>query len=104
MTHPGEICRCLDEERKNANSNDGLYSRFLICMPKPEFRDAFVNGEILPNTPNLARVFYVIDQMHKTKKVYIYDDDARKWPSSFTMNNRNSSEKTTVLTLIYQEY
>lgn len=58
MAHPGEICRCLDEERKNANSNDGLYSRFLICMPKPEFRDADVNGEILPNTPNLAR--YII--------------------------------------------
>lgn len=55
MAHPGEICRCLDEERKNASSNDGLYSRFLICMSKPEFRDADVNSEILPNTPNLAR-------------------------------------------------
>lgn len=26
----------------------------------------------------LSRVFYVIDQMHKTKRVYIYDDDAQK--------------------------
>lgn len=50
MAHPGEICRCLDDERKNANSNDGL-----ICMPEPEFRDADVNGEISPITPNLAR-------------------------------------------------
>jgi hypothetical protein len=55
MAHPGEVCRCLDEEQKNANSNDGLYSRFLFCMPKPEFRDADVNGELLPNTPTIAR-------------------------------------------------
>ncbi|CAC5365726.1 unnamed protein product [Mytilus coruscus] len=40
MAHQGEICKVLDEERKNANNNDGLYSRFLVCMPRPEFLDA----------------------------------------------------------------
>ncbi|XP_062601644.1 uncharacterized protein LOC134263323 [Saccostrea cucullata] len=83
MAHPGEICRCLDEERKNANSNDGLYSRFLLCMPKPEFRDADLNEEILPNTPSLARVFYVVDQTHKNKRFYMYDNDAQKLAVKF---------------------
>ena len=60
MAHPGEICRCLDEERKNANSNDGLYSRFLLCMPQPEFRDADVSHTILANTPGMSRLVAII--------------------------------------------
>ncbi|XP_062604430.1 uncharacterized protein LOC134266213, partial [Saccostrea cucullata] len=78
-----QTCSSALTRRKNANSNDGLYSRFLLCMPKPEFRDADLNEEILPNTHSLARVFYVVDQTHKNKRFYMYDNDAQKLAVKF---------------------
>ena len=40
MSHPWEICRSLDEERKNSQNNEGLCSRFVISMPEPVFQYA----------------------------------------------------------------
>ncbi|VDI29258.1 Hypothetical predicted protein [Mytilus galloprovincialis] len=78
MAHPGEICKCLDEERKNSNSNDGLYSRFLMCMPQPEFRDANVTEDTFTDAPSISRLLYVVDKLHKQKKIYIYDTEAKQ--------------------------
>ncbi|CAC5376756.1 unnamed protein product [Mytilus coruscus] len=78
MAHPWEICKCLDEERKNSNSNDGLYSRFLMCIPQPEFRDANVTDDKLTDAPSISRLLYVVDKLHKQKKVYTYDTEAKQ--------------------------
>ena len=55
MAHTGEICKVLDEERKNCKNNDGLYSRFLISMQKPEFLDANATVNISEGLPSLTR-------------------------------------------------
>lgn len=55
MAHPGEICKCHDEERKNSNSNDGLYSRFLMCMPQSEFKDTNLTEDKLTDAPIISR-------------------------------------------------
>ena len=55
MSHPGEICRRLDEERKTADNNDGLYSRFLMCMPEPVFSLADEVQTLRTDLPSLAR-------------------------------------------------
>ncbi|XP_076080125.1 uncharacterized protein LOC143050905 [Mytilus galloprovincialis] len=78
MAHPGEICKCLDEERKNSNSNDGFYSRFLMCMPQPEFRDANVTEDTFTDAPSISRLLYAVDKLHKQKQVYMYDTEAKQ--------------------------
>ncbi|CAG2188948.1 unnamed protein product [Mytilus edulis] len=88
MAHPGEICKCLDEERKNSNSNDGLYSRFLMCMPQPEFRDANVTEDTFTDAPSISRLLYVVDKLHKQKKVYIYDTEAKQMAIRYNNEQR----------------
>lgn len=60
MAHPGEICKALDEERKNSNNNDGLYSRFLFSMPRPEFLDADASVRVNEDIPSLTRYLILI--------------------------------------------
>lgn len=55
MSHPGEICKTLDEERKTSDNNDGLYSRFLICMSQPVFSFADEVQDLKEDLPSLAK-------------------------------------------------
>lgn len=65
MSHPGEICKKLDEERKTSDNNDGLYSRFLICMPQPVFSFADEVQDLKEDLPSLAKLFYVVEKLHE---------------------------------------
>ena len=37
LCHPGTIIKKLTDERSNAESSDGMFSRFLINCPKPAY-------------------------------------------------------------------
>lgn len=65
MLHPGEICKKLDEERKTSNNNDGLYCRFLICMPQPVFSFADEALERGPTKP--SKVIYMYNAFFELK-------------------------------------
>lgn len=72
MSHPGEICKKLDEERKTSDNNDGLYSRFLICMPQPVFSFADEVQDLKEDLPSLAKLFYVVEKLHEGTSSYTY--------------------------------
>lgn len=72
MSHPGEICKKLDEERKTSDNNDGLYSRFLICMPQPVFSFADEVQDLKEDLPILAKLFYVVEKLHEGTSSYTY--------------------------------
>ena len=71
MSHPGEICRCLDEERKNSQNNEGLYSRFLLSMPEPVFHFADEVECLRPDFPTLDRYDEVIWFRGNTVRLHI---------------------------------
>ncbi|XP_062582873.1 uncharacterized protein LOC134244630, partial [Saccostrea cucullata] len=76
MSHPGEICKRLDEERKTSDNNDGLYSRFLMCMPEPVFSFADEVQEVRQDLPSLAKLFYAVEKMNVGTNLYTYGTSA----------------------------
>ena len=60
ISHPGEICKRLDDEKKNSETNEGLYSRFLICMPEPVFAFADDVESIREDLPSFARYIRIL--------------------------------------------
>lgn len=62
MSHPGEICKRLDDERKNSETNEGLYSRFMMCCPEPVFSFADDVEKIRDDLPSFARYIVHIFQ------------------------------------------
>lgn len=64
MTHPGEFCKKQDKERKTSDNNDGLHSRFLICMPQPVFSFADEVQDLKEDLPSVANFNFMIFNYH----------------------------------------
>lgn len=72
MTHLDHICPLQDNDK----SYDGLFSRFLICCPKPIFLRCGARQAIDRTKHQLWQFFAVVKKLHEEPKSYVLSEES----------------------------
>ena len=72
MTHPDHLCPLQDNDK----SYDGLFSRFLLCCPKPVFLRCSEREKLDTSAHDIGHLLAVIKKQHEKRPTYILVDEA----------------------------
>ncbi|XP_070569379.1 uncharacterized protein [Ptychodera flava] len=70
MIHPLKLMEWLHSEKDSSTNNDGLFARFLVCLPRPVFDLANDTPELKRDLPSLSKILMAVKVLHEIPVIY----------------------------------